>query len=80
MKSPWQVHTTGFDVPIPRMISAYRNLGGARQTCFGSALRSETTAPRRRRSSRVTFTTILLSSSQSELLRAVWDRLNELDH
>lgn len=57
-------HTTGFDLPDRRMISAVPQPSAvarmmlARQTCFCGALRSEMIASSRWRSARVTFTTI----------------------
>ena len=57
-------HTTGFDLPDRRMISAVPQPSAvartmlARHTCFCGALRSEMIASSRRRSARVTFTTI----------------------
>ena len=58
------LHTTGFDLPERRMISAVPQPSAvarmmlARHTCFCGALRSETIASSRSRSARVTFTTI----------------------
>src|SRR5580693_5028646 len=64
MNRACQVHTTGFDLPDRRMISAVPQPSAvaritlARHTCFCGALRSATIAPSRRRSARVTLTTI----------------------
>jgi hypothetical protein len=53
-------HTTGFDLPERRMISLVPQPSAvASHTCFCGALRSATIASGRRRSSRVTLTTIL---------------------
>jgi hypothetical protein len=59
-----EVHTTGFDLPDRRMISAVPQPSAvaritlARHTCFRGALRSATIASSRRRSARVTLTAI----------------------
>src|SRR3984893_7608247 len=64
MNRACQVHTTGFDLPDRRMISAVPQPSAvaritlARHTCFCGALRSATIASNRRRSARVTLTTI----------------------
>src|SRR5207244_12251859 len=64
MNRACQVHTTGFDLPDRRMISAVPQPSAvaritlARHTCFCGALRSATIASSRRRSARVTLTTI----------------------
>jgi hypothetical protein len=64
MKRACQVHTTGFDLPERSMISAVPQPSAvarmmlARHTCFCGALRSATIALSRRRSARVTLTTI----------------------
>ena len=64
MKRACHVHTTGFDLPERRMISAVPQPSAvarimfARHTCFCGALRSETIASSRWRSSGVTLTTI----------------------
>src|SRR5437660_2308825 len=64
MNRACQVHTTGFDLPDRRMISAVPQPSAvaritlARHTCFCCALRSATIASSRRRSDRVTLTTI----------------------
>jgi hypothetical protein len=64
MNRACHLHTTGFDLPERRMISAVPQPSAvarmmlARHTCFCGALRSETIASSRWRSARVTFTTI----------------------
>src|SRR5262249_17466606 len=64
MNRPCHRHTTGFDLPDRRLISAVPQPSAvarmmlARQTCFCGALRSEMIASSRWRSARVTFTTI----------------------
>ena len=64
MNRACQVPTTGFDLPDRRMISAVPQPSAvaritlARHTCFCGALRSATIASSRRRSARVTLTTI----------------------
>src|SRR4030081_459619 len=64
MNRACQVHTTGFDLPDRRMISAVPQPSAlaritlARHTCFCGALRSATIASSRRRSARLTLTTI----------------------
>jgi hypothetical protein len=64
MNRACQVHTTGFALPDRRMISAVPQPSAvarmiwARHTCFCGAQRSETIASSRRRSARVTLTTI----------------------
>src|SRR5580704_500507 len=64
MNRACQVHTTGFDLPDRRMISAVPQPSAvaritlARHTCFCGAQRSATIASSRRRSPRVTLTTI----------------------
>src|ERR1700732_467431 len=64
MNRACQVHTTGFDLPDRRMISAVPQPSAvaritlARHTCFCGALRSATIASSRRRSARMTLTTI----------------------
>src|SRR3984893_10951013 len=64
MNRACQVHTTGFDLPDRRMISAVPQPSAvaritlARHTCFCGALRSATIASSQRRSARVTLTTI----------------------
>jgi len=64
MKRACQRHTTGLALPDRRMISdvpqpsAIARMVLARQTCFCSALRSDTIASSRRRSSGATLTVI----------------------
>src|SRR6266536_2302136 len=64
MNRACQVHTTGFALADRRMISAVPQPSAvarmiwARHTCFCGAQRSETIASSRRRSARVTLTTI----------------------
>ncbi len=64
MKRACHLHTTGFDRPDRRIISAVPQPSAvarmmlARHTCFCGALRSETIASSRWRSACVTFTTI----------------------
>ena len=64
MNPACHLHTTGFDLPNRRIISAVPQPSAvarmmlARQTCFCGALRSNTIASSRWRSARVTFTTI----------------------
>src|SRR2546430_17736392 len=71
MNRACQVHTTGFDLPDRRMISAVPQPSAvaritlARHTCFCGALRSATIASSRRRSARVTLTTNSCSHNES---------------
>jgi hypothetical protein len=64
MNRACHLHTTGLDLPERRMISAVPQPSAvarmilARHTCFCGALRSATIASSRRRSARVTLTTI----------------------
>ena len=64
MNRACHLQTTGFDLPDRRIISAVPQPSAvarmmlARHTCFCGALRSNTIASSRRRSARVTFTTI----------------------
>jgi hypothetical protein len=64
MNRACQVQTTGLAVPERRMVSAVPQPSAvarmilARHTCFWGALRSATIASSRRRSARVTLTTI----------------------
>jgi hypothetical protein len=79
MNRACHLHTTGFDLPERRMISAVPQPSAvarmmlARHTCFCGALRSETIASSRWRSPRVTFTTFLLSCRELELLQSIWE-------
>src|ERR1700716_2027469 len=86
MNPACQVHTTGFDLPDRRMISAVPQPSAvaritlARHTCFCGALRSATIASSRRRSARVTLTTIPALIESLDCFDRFGNRPNESDH
>ena len=87
MKRSCQRHTTGFDLPDRRMISAVPQPSAvarmilARHTCFCGALRSATIASSRRRSARRDVDDNSCSHAESlNCFGRFGNRPNESDH